>query len=248
MPAFDYSASPYPVRDDLPAAYKNYWQKLAQPGNWWSGAERVAIAEEVRNAPHCEFCKQRKASLSPYQFPGEHDHSGKLHEAVVDAVHRIITDQNRITGKWIEQLAKDGISDGHFVELLGVTVTVFSIDEFNRGLGLPLEPLPEPMPGEPDGYRPASAVHDTGHVAMVPSKGPFSERESGMWPPGRSANVLRALSLVPDAVRDWSAVAGAQYLSLPQMTQFSGDLGRSIDRMQMEVVAGRVSSHNECFY
>ena len=28
MPAFDYSASPYPVRDDLPTAYRDYWEAL----------------------------------------------------------------------------------------------------------------------------------------------------------------------------------------------------------------------------
>ncbi|NND68706.1 MAG: hypothetical protein HKN19_14050, partial [Halioglobus sp.] len=244
----DYSASPYPVRDDLSFAYRNYWQQLARPGSWWNGAERVAIAQEVRNATSCKFCQRRKESLSPYQFPGEHEHSGNLPDAAVDAVHRIITDQSRITGAWIAENTAAGLSEEHFVELLGVAVTVFSIDEFNRALGLPLAALPTPVPGDPDGYRPASAVHGTGYVAMVPSKGPFTERESGLWPSGRGANVLRALSLVPDAVRGWAAVAAAQYLALPGMMQFSGDLGRSIDRMQMEVVAGRVSSHNECFY
>jgi len=49
-------------------------------------------------------------------------------------------------------------------------------------------------------------------------------------------------------VRGWMGVAGAQYLSMKGMMQFNGDLGRSIDRMQIELVAGRVSAINECFY
>ena len=62
---FDFSDSPYPVRADLQAAYQGFWEVLPQPGTWWTGAERVAIAAEVRQAPDCEFCKQRAEALSP---------------------------------------------------------------------------------------------------------------------------------------------------------------------------------------
>ena len=129
-----------------------------------------------------------------------------------------------------------------------MTITVFSIDEFNRTPGLPLEPLPHALPGEPDHYRPAQAIHGTGFVPMLPAKGKLAGREAYLWPAKRSANVLRALSLVPQAVRQWSRVAGAQYLPAERITQIDGDPGRSINRMQMEVIAGRVSSINECFY
>ena len=69
-----------------------------------------------------------------------------------------------------------------------------------------------------------------------------------LWMPGSAANVVRALSLVPDAVRGWQQIAGAQYLSLQGMQNFVQDDNRSINRMQMELIAGRVSSVNECFY
>jgi hypothetical protein len=243
---FSYDSSPYHIRSDLKAVYREYWHKLAKPGNWWSGAERVAIADEVRNAVRCDFCTERKQALSPYNFPGEHKTSGELDAIAVDAVHRIVTDQNRITQAWVNDIAEQGMGDGKYVELLGIVVTVFSIDEFNRALGLAPEPLPQPEEGEPDHYRPARAVHDTGFVAMLPPDGATGD-EADLWG-NRTANVLRALSLVPDAVRGWFAVAGAQYLSMQGMMNFSGDLGRSINRMQMELVAGRVSAINECFY
>lgn len=69
-----------------------------------------------------------------------------------------------------------------------------------------------------------------------------------MWPSGRTANVVRALTLVPDALRDWRELAGAQYLSFEAMANFVKDEARAINRMQIELVAGRVSSINECFY
>jgi alkylhydroperoxidase family enzyme len=247
MTAFSYDNSPYAIRPDLKAAYQQYWQALAKPGNWWTGAERVAIAAEVRNAPGCDYCAQRKQALSPYNFPGEHKHDGVLDPLAVDAVHRIVTDQTRITQAWVTDVAGRGLGDGKYVELLGIVVTVFSIDEFNRALGLAYEPLPAPEPGEPDHYRPSQAQHETGFVAMLPADG-ATGAESDLWPNGKTANVLRALSLVPDAVRGWMHVAGAQYLSMRGMMNFSGDLGRSLNRMQMELVAGRVSAINECFY
>jgi hypothetical protein len=132
------------------------------------------------------------------------------------------------------------------VELVGIVVTTFSIDEFNRALGLEPEPLPAAEPGEPDHYRPSQATHITGFVPMLPEDG-ATGAEADLW--GKvTANVLRALSVVPDALRGWTGVAGAQYLSMKSMMQFTGDFGRSIDRMQMELVAGRVSAINECFY
>ena len=247
MTAFAYDNSPYSIRADLKSAYLEYWQVLAQAGNWWTGTERVAIAAEVRNAVSCDHCAQRKNALSPYNFPGEHSHSGALDTLAVDAVHRIVTDQTRITQSWITDIAEQGLSEGKYVELLGIVVTVFSIDEFHRALGLAYEPLPAAQAGEPDHYRPAQAQHDTGFVAMLPTDG-ATGAESDLWKNGKTANVLRALSLVPNAVRGWMLVAGAQYLSMQGMMNFSGDLGRSIDRMQMELVAGRVSAINECFY
>lgn len=247
MDSFRYQDSPYPIRTDLSASYQRYWQALARPGNWFSGAERIAIAAEVRNATQCALCAERKQALSPYNFEGEHRSDGVLSPEQVDAVHRIITDQSRITRAWIEQNTEKGFSEEQYVELLGISVTVFSIDEFNRALGLPLEPLPDALPGEPDHLRPTETEHNTGFVAMIPPHGAAAE-SAALWPKDRTANVLRALSLVPNAVRQWMDVGEAQYLSMQRMLNMADGTGRSIDRMQIELVAGRVSSINECFY
>jgi hypothetical protein len=247
MQAFSYSQSPYPIRDDLSAAYREYWARLARPGSWWTGAERAAIAQESRYAVTCGFCADRKQALSPYGFDGEHEHAGVLDPLAVDAVHRIITDQTRITQRYVDGNQLEGMSKEQYVELAGIAVVTFSIDEFNRALGLPLEPLPEPEAGEATHYRPAHAAEGTGFVPMIPADGNVGQ-EADLWPEGANANVLRAFSVVPDAVRDWMLVGDAQYLSMAGMQIFAGDTGRSIDRMQIELVAARVSSHNECFY
>jgi len=244
---YSYSDSPYPIRPGLADVYRQYWQSLASPGNWFTGRERVAIAAEVRNALICPFCETRKIALSPYALEGEHLKGSVLKDEVVDAVHRIITDQSRITRSYIEGNADLGFSEEQYVEVVGIVVTVFSIDEFNRALGLPVEPLPEPVAGEPDHYRPALTERETAFVSMIPADGAIG-KEADLWENGRTANVLRALSLVPDAVRDWRKVGDEQYLSMKGMMNFSGPTGRSINRMQIELIAGRVSSINECFY
>lgn len=247
MTAFDFSDLDFAVRSDIPEAYTAYWEALAAPGNWWTGAERVAIAESSREAINCEFCVRRRQRLSPYGVDGIHKNTGPLPDRVVDAVHRIITDQNRITRAFVDDNAANGLSKEAYVELVGIVVTVFSIDEFHRALGMPLQALPESKSGEPSFERPTTLVDDMGFVPTMPADGATGEN-ADLWLPESAANVVRALSLVPDAVRGWQQIAGAQYLSLQGMQNFVQDDNRSINRMQMELIAGRVSSVNECFY
>ncbi len=247
MTAFAFADAPFPIRDDIPEAYRNFWHRLAGPGSWWTGKQRVAIAQETRNALTCSYCQARKQALSPYTFAGEHQHDGNLPDAAVDAVHRIVTDQNRITRKWIEDNAAADLSKEAYVELVGIVVAVFSIDEFHRALGLALEPMPEPREGVVSEYRPAHLSEDMGFVPTVPPDGAVGN-EADLWQGSRGANVVRALTLVPDALRDWREIASAQYLSFEGMANFVKEDNRSINRMQMELVAGRVSAINECFY
>jgi hypothetical protein len=249
MTAFSFDNSPYPIRDDMVAAFRHFWDRLANAGTWWTGEERVAIAAEVRQALACPYCAERKAALSPYNFPGEHApvENSPLDAAAVDAVHRIITDQTRITGTWVRENVAGTLPEGKYVELVGVVVCTFSVDEFCRALGLPLEPLPAPIAGEPTGYVPQGLESETAFVSLIDleQSGP---NEQDLWPQGRTGNVVRALSQVPNAVREWSGLSDAMYLPLHKVVDPSSETERILNRLQIEIVAGRVSSHNECFY
>ena len=247
MTFFDYGRVPYPIREDIAPAYRAYWEQLARPGSWWTGAERVAIAQESRNALACRLCAARKEALSPAAVTGEHDCGEGLPETAVDAIHRVVTDQARITRKYVEDHAATGLSKEAYVELVGIVVAVFSIDEFHRALGLDLEALPTPEPGEISRYRPAMLSENMGFVPAVPPDGAVG-KESDLWPGGRTANVVRALSLVPDAVREWRAISAVQYLPFAAIRNFDLVEARAINRMQIELIAGRVSAVNECFY
>ena len=241
------------VRDDLRAAHARYWRRLARPGANWSGAERVAIAREARHAPGCPFCARLRASLSPHALAGEHDvhpeNRGRLSGAAVDAVHRIVNDASRLTRAWYERTLAEGLTDAQYVELVGTVVSVVSIDSFCRAIGAPLHPLPEPEPGAASGYRPAAAAHDGGSwVPMVPSDNSGGP-EADLWAAKSTGNVIRALSLAPDEVRTLNDLGGAHYITHghvrdPSVTKEGGALSRA----QIELVAGRVSILNDCFY
>ena len=59
-------------------------------------------------------------------------------------------------------------------------------------------------------------------------------------------NIARALSCVPDHVRSLQLLTRSHYL--PPADLGNPMKGRAIDRMQIELVAARVSAINECFY
>jgi hypothetical protein len=235
------------VRSDLVEAHRQAWDRLAEAGTWWTGAERIAIAAEARAAVYCSHCRECKRALSPYGLEGEHDSvsDGTLPKAAVDAVHRIVTDAGRLTKKFIAGLAADGVPMTHYVELLSVVVSIRSIDVFHRAMGLAPEPLPAPRPGGPTNERPAAAVEGAAFVPMLPVARPRGE-DADLWrTPG--PNVIRAMSLVPDAVRWLKELSAAQYLDEKAMTVLTRGRG-PLSRAQTELVAGRVSSLNECFY
>jgi len=247
MPAFDYSASPIPIRADLPAAHRRAWERLAVAGCWWTGEQRVAIARQVRLARVCALCAAGRQTLTASAVEGRHEGSGALPAAAVEAVHRLVTDASRITRDWFESVQREGLSDAHYVELIGVVTTVLCIDGFHAAMGLPPEPLPAPRGGAPSQRRPAAARQEMGFVPTIPS-GEATGSEADLYPGARVPNVVRALSLVPDAVRQLRELSAAQYLPLQQVTDVRSEPGRALSRAQIELVAGRVSAQNECFY
>jgi hypothetical protein len=236
------------VREDLVAAHRRQWQRLGRAGTWWTGAERVAIAREVRRAGDCPLCTQRAAALSPYATQSEHAPTAELGAAAVDVTHRVTTDPGRLSRVMYDRARAAGLDAEHYVELIGVVVTVLSIDSFCRGIGAPLHLLPDPTPGEPSRYRPPAARMEGAWVPLIPS-GYAREPEADLFDDGpghRTGNVIRALSLVPDEVRGLKDLLAAHYVPMTRFMDMT--FRRSLSRAQMELVASRVSALRSCFY
>ncbi len=130
MATLSYQAAPVPIRDDIVAAHQRSWQRLARPGTWWDGAQRVAIAAETRQATACVLCRERQAALSPSAITGTHDSTGAIPEPLVEVIHRIRTDASRLTKAWYQQMLEGGLDDTAYVEMVGVIATIIAIDPF----------------------------------------------------------------------------------------------------------------------
>jgi len=233
------------IREAILDAHRNAWRRIARPGTWFDGLTRLAIAAECRNAPGCGLCAERKAALSPYGVDGAHDSRGNLPEAIVEIVHRIVTDPARLKRQWYEGILADGMADTEYVEIVGVVCSTVSVDTFAHAMGMPAPDLPAPETGAPSRRRPPGVKPG---LAWVPWIAPedATEDEADLYINGAS-NIRRALMSVPDEQRGFFDLVHAQYLSGSEITDFTTDY-RAISRAQIELVAGRVSALNQCFY
>ncbi len=242
----DYRLSPLPVRGDLVAAQQRAWARLAAPGEWWSGAVRLAIAEETRAAENCGFCRERRAALSPYAAAGTHETATDLPDVLVEVVHRIRTDPGRLTRRFYEEALAGGLGDAEYVETVGVMATVIAIDSFCDAMGLPRHRLPAPLAGEPRRRRPAGAKEG---LAWVPTVAPedLTDAEAGMYDGLSAVNIHRALSLVPAEVTGFFDMDSVHYLPDGQLRDYGTEY-RALTHAQTEFLAGRVSAINRCVY
>ncbi|MBO0756088.1 MAG: hypothetical protein J2P54_09525 [Bradyrhizobiaceae bacterium] len=249
-----YEDSGLRVRADIVQAHNVAWGRIARAGAWLDGAARIAIAAETRNVSQCRLCRRRKEALSPNSISGRHDGLGVLPDRIVEQIHRIVSDPGRLTRKWFDDVIASGTPDVEYVEIVGVIATIVSIDTFCRAIGVPPHPLPEPLPGRPHQRRPRTA-HQRGE-AWVPMIHPRdlegdldTEEEKALakyWG-GVQANIRRALSLVPEEAFAWFQLVETQYLPGRWMRDFSREF-RAITHAQIELIAGRVSVLNQCFY
>ena len=240
-----YETSPYVIRDDLVAAHRRVWDRLAKAGTWLDGTTRIQVAAEARQARDCALCARQKDALSPFAIEGAHDTLGDLSDQRIELIHRVVADPGRLTKSWSEQLRAGGMDDTDYVEIVSIIAHVTVIDTFARTLGLMEQPLPEPWDGAPSRYRPAEARQGEAWLPTIawdeagPNEADFCK--------GRESSIRRALTLVPDEARSFFDLGAHQYLPGEAMREFSKKI-RAITRAQIELLAGRVSAINRCTY
>lgn len=131
---------------------------------------------------------------------------------------------------WIEELVASGLTIEQYVEIVGVASRVTAVDTFHRAMGLPLEPFPAPEDGPANQTLPSPPARPC--RAWVPMTGP--------------ASIPLSLSAVTDEMRGMEELHNAMYLSYEQMGD--PDFTRGLHRTQMELVAARTSTINDCFF
>ena len=173
-----------PMAEDTAAAHGAALRAIGEPGAWWNGAARLAIARETRAAAGCGAAA------------GEHADEGVLPPVAVEAIHRIRNHSGRIARRWFDSLVDRGLQPEAYVELASVVASTVIVDTFVQGLGRPLPPLPEATPGAPSFER-SDDVVDAGAYLPLAREGP--------------AHILRSLGLVPSASALFFRTFGPSY-------------------------------------
>lgn len=246
MSATAFAGSELAVRGDLIDAHERAWAAIAAPGTWLTGARRVAVAAEIRRARSCAHCARILAALSPNGVAGAHESLGQLGAAEIELIHRVVGDPGRLSEKWSQDVLARGLAEGEYVEIVGLIAMVMMLDTFTRALGTRERALPAPLAGEPTRHRPAGAKKK---AAWLPITEPedATEADGPMYPNPKAGYIYRGLSLVPQSLRDYWALANCHYLPGPVIYKFDQCI-RAIRRPQVEIIAARVSAMHQCVY
>lgn len=223
------------LRDDLRDGHAAAWADIARPGVSWTGAQRVAMVAEARAALDCELCAARQSALSPNAVSGTHDSVSELADPLIDAIHRLRTDPQRVTRSWFDALVPDQLSQPAYTELVSVVCTSVIIDTLHNALGLEPPPLPRPESGEPGG----EVLAETDDIGAWLPVMKYAQDLADTGLP-TVPNIARAMSLVPSAVALFFGAFRPHYRLK--------DIPFAISQAQAEFIASRVSALNQCFY
>ena len=224
MDAFSYASSAHAVPQAIADAHRSAWRRIASPGSWWTGAQRVEAARLTREA-------RSQRSLPPWQRNESAPVAEILPGRAVELVLKVAVDVHSLSAEWVAERVEE-FGDAAYAELCAVVVCTTVVDAFAESLGVAFEPLPPPLPGEPDGARPEGMAEAGAFVPMAAGQ------------PG--PNVARALSLVPADNAAFFGLVGSMY-ALERFSELVWEEG-ALSRPQVELVAARVSAVNECFY
>lgn len=233
-----YADSKFPVPQSIEANHVGDLRSYGEPGTWWTGAERRAIADTTRAA-------RRAAGV--LETRGSHP-SAELSPAIKRVVECVAVSPKDCDRGFFESALESGISEGQYVEAVGVVSRLVNLDVFARGLALPLRELPDARGGQPHGERPDAAIDEGAFVPTIPAGRRGGEVGRELYADVMQPFIYRALSLVPDEARRVIDQGGVQYLPIDRFMDYDYAHYPALSRAQVEVMAGRTSAINECFY
>ncbi len=236
-----YDDCAYPVREDLDAAHDRQFELFAQAGTWGTAAQRLAVISEARKAGI-------DAGLLEAPEDGGAEPTVDLPQAVRDIIRVIAASPKDFDKSTYEAARAAGLSDPEFAELVAIVSFVVDLDVYARGIGVPLRPFREPQAGAPSREVPDEAVPEQAFIPTIPNVPDCGDFGTELYGGHFKPYIMRALSLVPDEYRAHVALETAQYNPLPKVPQVEYCHHDGLTRPQVEVVAGRVSALNDCFY
>lgn len=236
-----YADSDYPVGDELDRAHAAQFENFARAGTWGTAAQRLAVISEARQAgidAGLLEAPENVGASSDIELP-----------AAIRAVIRTLAVDCPDFDMATYQAARDaGLSDPEVAELVAIVSFVVNLDVFARGIGVPLRPFAEPQAGSPAREVPSEAVLEKAFLPTIPNVPDGGDFGKELYHGHFKPYIMRALSIVPSEYRAHVALEEAQYNPLPKVPVVEYCHHAGLTRPQVEIVAGRVSAINDCFY
>ena len=236
-----YNDSEYPVTNDIEKVHETQINSMGESGTWGTGTQRLAIAKTARVACY---------EAGVLEKPSTENLSDEilLPDIVSDIVKRIAITPKDLNKKFYDKAINDGISEGEYVEIVGIVSRLTSMDVFARAIGVPLRSLPNAQKKAPTRIRPIEAIKELAWASTIPNGiegGKLGKKLYGNMP---KPYIVRALSMVPDELKMHMELEKVQYSKMDKVLDFSYTHHKGLNRSQIELVAGRISAINECFF
>lgn len=237
-----YADSAFAVSAGTAKLHADELQSYAEPGTWGTAVERTAIAAEARKA--------RVEAGIQESIGDEH----RADDAGLPAAARQLARDVALGGTTIDRdycaaIQAAGVTEGAYVEIVGLVARLAHLDVFARGIGVPARALGTPVDDRPPTFeRPSAAKNEGFFTATVPSPPAGGELAESLYSGREAANILRSLSLVPDEARRLIRVMADEYFSMETIFDLKLSSHEALSRPQIELVAARVSALNQCFY
>lgn len=237
-----YADAAVPIPPATDALHSDELVSYSQPGTWGSAAMRTAIAAEARKA---------RVEAKVQESIGD--------EATADicevpaAARRLARDVAlggiNINREYCEQVQAEGVTEGAYVEIVGLVARLAHLDVFARGIGVASRPLAEPVDDTAPSYaRPPEAKQEGFFTASIPSPPGGGDAGAALFGKTPTPNILRSLSLVPAEAARLINVLDQEYFSMDTIFDMTYSSHDALSRPQIELVAARVSALNQCFY
>lgn len=236
-----YADSHYPVREDLDAIHAKQLDQLADPGTWGTGATRLAVAQAARQACYDAGSQEEPEDAGPKS-------DVELSDVAREMIRKLAVSPKDFLEDTYEDARNGGLSDEEYVEIVGIVSRVCNLDVFARGIGVPLRPLPPARDGQPSRARPQVATKEMAWVPTVPNLPEGGAEAEELYGENYTPYIFRSLSLVPDEFRRHVELENVQYLPMGSILVKDYQHHEGFTRSQVELIAGRVSALNECFY
>ena len=238
-----YHDSRAPVPEVLSHRHATELRSYAERGTWWSAQERSRIAQEARNA------RVAAGLQEPNETSDVHcDDDPELPGSAREVVRQLALSTVQLDRAFLEDALASGVSDGQYVEIVGIVARIVNLDVFARGIDVPTRELGAVLKGEPSRARPPTAIEEGAWLPSIPCGHRGGAEGRALYRDDMQPFIYRALSLVPHEARRNMELGDDQYLPLQRFFDFGYSHHPGLTRPQVEVVAARTAAINECFY